>query len=202
MSELRQFGFKNRKSSLLSLYTHIANLVLVDSCKVFWAPDTCGVNRILNKGYFTPQTKHSPHIYMYRIQDQNSFIAMSHLLINRFLRWLESPPASMLVTLSHVPYDVIKNVIWRHSVPLRRKMRNVFSVLLNNIIFTDISAFTACFTFGFLDMVLYEQSNHIALKRVYSYSTLTNSQCCQIEKTTRHVRYSTLSIWQVSHNNL
>ena len=69
----------------------------------------------------------------------------------------------------HVPYDIINK---RYSASFGRspaENAERFAEPLNDTVFIDISAFTACFAFGFFfHIVLYEQGDHIELK-LYSF---------------------------------
>ena len=70
--------------------------------------------------------------------------------------------------LRHVSYDVIKKCYSKSFGRYPAENAKQFAESLNNIVFIDISAFTAYFAFGFLYIVLYEQSEHIVLK-LYSF---------------------------------
>ena len=66
----------------------------------------------------------------------------------------------------HVPYDVINKRLSASFGPYTAENAERFPVLLNDIVFIDISAFAAK---GFLYIiVLYEQSDHIVVK-LYSF---------------------------------
>ena len=74
-----------------------------------------------------------------------------------FLRWLESPLASMLVATSHVPYDVIK----RYSTSPCH-----WTILFSSLSFICFNC-VFCVRF-FFHIILHEHSNHIELK-LYSF---------------------------------
>ena len=70
----------------------------------------------------------------------------------------------------HFLYDVINKRYLASLGRLPVENAERFAESLNNTVFNDISAFTACFAFVFLYISLYKQADHISLK-LYSFYT-------------------------------